>query len=226
MKKVFYTEIAYLLGIIELALGAAFMVKADFGMSMVVAPAYLIYRKLSEVYAFVTFGMAEYITQAFLLCLLVVVLRKFKVYYLFSFITAVYYGFMLDIWMRVTENLAVSSIGIRIFYFVLGVALCANGVAFIFRTYIAPEVYELFVKEVSGKMDIPITRFKTGYDCVSCLISILLSFLFYGFMHFVGVNIGTVICALTFGWTIGVFGKVLDKYWQFTDALPLRKYFE
>ena len=35
------------------------MEKADFGVSMVVAPAYLLYRWLSPAWSFVTFGMAE-----------------------------------------------------------------------------------------------------------------------------------------------------------------------
>lgn len=226
MKRIFYTEIAYLLGILELALGTVFMVKADFGMSMVVAPAYLIYRKLSLTYSFITFGIAEYIMQALLLCLLVLILRKFRIYYLFSFVTALYYGFMLDLCMRLMKSFAVASFAGRVACFVLGVSLCANGIAFIFRTYVAPEVYELFVKEVSKKMNISITKFKTGYDITSCIISILLSFLFFGFMKFVGVNVGTIICALTFGKTIGLFGKVMDKHMQFKDALPLRKYFE
>lgn len=39
IKRVFYTELAYAIGIIVLALGTALMERADFGMSMVVAPA-------------------------------------------------------------------------------------------------------------------------------------------------------------------------------------------
>ena len=45
MKRqiVFYTELAYVLGILALALGTALMERADFGVSMVVAPAYLLH---------------------------------------------------------------------------------------------------------------------------------------------------------------------------------------
>ena len=42
-KRVFYTELAYAIGITVLALGTALMERADFGMSMVVAPAYLLH---------------------------------------------------------------------------------------------------------------------------------------------------------------------------------------
>lgn len=37
-KRVFYTELAYILGLLVLAVGTAMMERADFGMSMVVAP--------------------------------------------------------------------------------------------------------------------------------------------------------------------------------------------
>ena len=46
MKKTFYSEYAYIFGILFLALGTALMEKADFGMSMVVAPAYILHLKI------------------------------------------------------------------------------------------------------------------------------------------------------------------------------------
>ena len=48
MKKKFSNELAYLLGNIFVAIGVALMERADFGVSMVVAPAYLIYRKVQK----------------------------------------------------------------------------------------------------------------------------------------------------------------------------------
>ncbi len=47
-EKVFYTELSYALGLIIMAFAAAFTEKADFGMSMVVAPAYILHLKVSE----------------------------------------------------------------------------------------------------------------------------------------------------------------------------------
>jgi hypothetical protein len=47
-KKGFYTELAYILGIVVLALGTAMMERANMGMSMVVAPAYLLHLKISQ----------------------------------------------------------------------------------------------------------------------------------------------------------------------------------
>ena len=73
MKRMFYTEAAYFIGLVTLALGTALMERADFGMSMVVAPAYLVYLKVSEYLNWFSFGMAEYCFQAFLIIVLAVV---------------------------------------------------------------------------------------------------------------------------------------------------------
>ena len=93
-KRIFYCEIAYAIGIVVLAFGTAFMERADFGMSMVVAPAYLIHLKVSQFIPFFSFGMAEYVLQAALLISLSFVMRKVKKSYLLSFATAVVYAFI------------------------------------------------------------------------------------------------------------------------------------
>ncbi len=93
MKRTFSTELAYVFGIVFVAWGVVLMEMADFGVSMVVAPAYLLYRWLSPAWSVVTFGMAEYCLQAVLLLAMCLLLRRFRVSYLFSFVTAVVYGY-------------------------------------------------------------------------------------------------------------------------------------
>ena len=100
-KRTFYCELAYIIGIVVLAFGTALMEKADFGMSMIVAPAYLLHLKVSEFLPFFTFGMSEYVFQAILLILLSVILRKVKKSYFLSFVTAIIYGMILDLFLSV-----------------------------------------------------------------------------------------------------------------------------
>lgn len=225
-KRVFSTELAYVLGIVILAVGTALMTQADFGLSMVVAPAYLLHLKVSETLPFFTFGMAEYMLQAVLLVLMALLMRRFKMSYLFSFCTAVLYGLTLDGVLWLTSPLATQSMVLRVVYFIVGLVLCSVAISLFFHTYIAPEAYELFVKEVSEKYNVDIHRFKTGYDCVSCLISVILSFAFYGLWQFRGVGIGTVITSAVNGRVIAFCTHTLEKHFEFRDALPLRRYFE
>lgn len=227
MKKraVFYSELAYPLGILLLAGSAALMQRADFGMSVVVAPAYLVYLKLSQLWPAFSFGMAEYLLQGSLILALTLLLRRFKLSYLFSLVTAVLYGFVLDWFTGLASRLPAESFWARGLLFLAGLACCAVGVALFFRTYISPAAYELFVKEVSARYKVDIHKFKTAYDCASCTVGVLLSFLFFGFGHFEGVKLGTVLCALLNGSLIGLCSKTMDRLFDFRDRFPLRERF-
>lgn len=225
-KPVFYTEFAYVFGIVALAIGVMFMEKANFGMSMVVAPAYILHLKISQYLPFFSFGMAEYTLQLFLIVVLMIIVRKFRLSYLFSFVTAVVYGFILDGCIFLGTFLPADSIVLRVVYFIVGMLICSIGVSLVFHTYIAPEAYELFVKEISRNFSLNINRTKWVYDITSCLVGIALSFLFFGLWHFEGVKLGTVICALLNGVTIGLFSKLFERVFEFKDGLKLRPLFE
>ncbi len=224
-KKVCLSELAYVIGIVALALGTALMERADFGMSMVVAPAYLLHLKLSQYWPAFTFGMSEYVFQAVLLIVLCVIMRRFKRSYLFSFVTAVFYGFALDLMIGAVGCIPWGGLAWRIACYLVGMLFCAIGVALLFHTYIAPEAYELFVKEIAARGNKEIYKVKTAYDCASCLLGILLSFLFFGFGHFEGVKLGTVVCALVNGRLIGWIGGAMEAKFEFRDAMQLRAFF-
>lgn len=224
-KRTFYTEIAYVLGMVGLSFSVALMTRADFGVSMVVAPAYLLYLKLNPLLPFFTFGMAEYTLQAVLLLFTVLAVKKFRPYFLFSFVTAVLYGFLLDGWMLLTRSLPADSFLWRALWYALGLGLGAASIACFFRTYIAPEVYELLVKELAQKLNKPTHRVKTVYDCISCAAAVAMSFAFFGLWHFEGVKLGTILCALVNGYLIGRCTAWMDRRFEYRDALPLRRYF-
>lgn len=219
-KHVCYTELSYLFGILSLAFGASMLVKADFGVSVVVAPAYLLHLKLSQFWPFVTFGVAEYLTQSCLLLLLVLLVRRFHWSYLFSFATALCYGFVLDFMIFAIPTVSTSHLGLRILFYFIGLFCCAIGVSFMFHTYLSPEVYELLVKELTVKYHWNIGRVKTIYDCSSCLIALILSFSFFGFFYFKGVGIGTLVSAMLNGQLIALISRFLDSHFIFQSAFP------
>lgn len=218
-KRVCFSELAYALGLVILALGTALMERANFGMSMVVVPAYLLHLKISQFWPVFSFGMAEYVFQAFLLILLSLVMGRFKKGYLFSFVTAVLYGLILDAVIAAVALIPRFGLADRALSYALGMLLCSLGVAFLFHTYIAPEAYELFVKEVAIRHNWPIERVKTVYDCVSCGIGVILSFAFFGLGHFEGVKLGTIFCALINGTLIGWISRWLEERLDFRDGL-------
>ena len=83
--------------VVLLAFAVALLSAADFGISMIVAPAYLLSLKLSAL----SFGQAEYVIQVGIFLVLCVALRKFRWVYLFSFGTCLLYGLVLDAWRQI-----------------------------------------------------------------------------------------------------------------------------
>lgn len=224
-KYIFHNELAYIIGLVLLALGTVFMEKTDFGMSMVVAPAYLIYLKISQTLTWFTFGMAEYSLQALILIIMMLVVRKFKFSYFFSFITAILYGCILDLFMLLFTYITCEGWPIRIIFYLIGMLLCSLGVSLLFHSYISPEAYELFVKEIASRFNFNIHKVKTVYDCSSLLVGVILSFIFFGLWHFEGVSLGTLFCALINGFLISRCTKLYEHFFVFKDGQNWRRYF-
>ncbi len=209
------SELAYFLAIILLSLAVAILTSANFGISMIVAPAYLLSLKIG----FITFGQAEYIIQAGMFIVLCLVLKKFRPIYLMSFVTCLIYGAVLDLWRKlpcfdpsVTPPGSID-LRVRILMFIIGAVLTAFSVALFFKTYFYPQVYDFFVKAVSQKYNIRLAVFKTIVD-LSCLTaSIIMTFCFFG--KIVGINWGTLVIALFNGTVIGLFSNMFDKYFKF-----------
>lgn len=222
-KTVFYTEIAYVLALVLLAIGTALTAYGDLGISMVVAPAYILHLKFSQVFPFFTFGVAGYTLQALVLLVMMLLLRKVKFVYFLSFAASVLYGVALDGAMELT-GLLPQGMPLQTALYVVGAVFCCAGLGFLFNTYLPPEAYELFVKEFSAKLKKPVASVKTAYDCGSLALSLVLSFLFFGTIR--GIGIGTVACAFLYGALIHAFQSLYDRRFRFVDKFPLRKYFE
>ena len=220
-KGIFYTELSYVLGICMVALGTALTAWGDFGISMVVAPAYILHLKMSQVFPWFSFGVAEYVLQALVLLLMILVLKKVKFTYFLSFLTAVFYGLVLDGGMKLLALLPAPVLWQRLMGYVAGDLLVCAGVALIFHTYIPVEAYEMFVMELSRRFCVKLPVMKTLYDCASLAAAVGMSFLLLGGLQ--GVGIGTVVCAFLNGSMIHLFSRLFEYFWRFEDKFNLRK---
>ena len=218
MKKVFYKEWAYVLGMIAVAIATAFTEKANLGLSMVVAPAYHIHLIFSPEFPIITFGTAIYIFQGILLLLMCLVVRRFRISYLYSFVTAVLYGYLLDLVMIPVSFIQADALWTRVVLYIAGITICSIGISLMFHTYIKPEVYELFVKEVSDRFSININRVKIVYDISSCLLAVVISLVVFG--EILGIGVGTIICVFVNGIMIGAFSKFFEKHFEFKTRFP------
>ena len=222
-KPVFYTEIAFFIGLTLLAFGTALTAYGNIGISMVVAPAYILYLFLSQFLPWFKFGIAEYVFQAFVLLVLVVLLRRPKWSYLLSFGATLFYGTALDIFMRIT-SLFPTYIYLRITIYILGAIICCAALALLFFSYFPPEAYELFSKEMAARFNKPIHKIVNFYNLGSLLLSVILSLIL--FKDIKGIGVGTVICAFLYGFIIQFFQKIYKKLFQFKDGFSWREKFE
>ena len=223
MKKkiTFYSEFAYIIAILILSFSVAMVSAADLGVSMIVAPAYILSQKVS----FLTFGQSEYVIQAMLFILFCILMKKVKLIYFASFLNCVVYGAALDMWRAVVPvfNPEITAPGsmsmpIRIAFFVVGSLITAFSIALFFRVYLYPQVYDFFVKGITEHFKINQTKFKTGFD-MSCLaVSVIMTLVF--FKGFVGIGFGTIILAVVNGSLIGACGKILDKVFVIKPLSP------
>lgn len=211
-----YSEAVYALAIIMLSFAVAMISSTGLGVSMIVAPAYI----LSLKFDFLTFGQSEYIVQGILFIILCLINKRFKPIYLTSFLTGLIYGGVLDFWRIIIPHFnpditPVGSYGtvLKIIYFVLGMLLTSLSIALFFKTYLYPQVYDFFVKAISQRLCVDTTKFKMCFDAAFLIISFAMSFMFFKRLN--GIGIATVIMTCFNGLLIGFFSKALDRFFIF-----------
>ena len=222
-KRTVYSEVAYLVGIMLLAIGNSLYAFGNLGMSMVVAPAYVLHLALSDVFPWFSFGVAEYAIQALVIISLIIMTRRVKVRFFLSFGTTLIYGVFLDVFMMITAVLP-SVMWLRIIAYAAGVVLAAAGVAILLITYFPPGLYEVLVQEIVNRWHGKLGVVKTVYDLCSLVVAVVMSLLIFGTLC--GIGVGTVVCAFLNGTLIHLFGKLYHRLFTFKDALPWRGFFE
>ena len=221
------SEIVYFISIILLSLSVAMLAVTDYGVSMIVAPAFI----LSEKISWLSFGQSEYIIQGLLFVIFCILMKKVKIHFFFAFLNTIIYGAVLDLWrMLPIFNTAVTTPDslptvTRVSFFIIGMTLTSFSVALSFRAYLHPQVYDFFVKGVTERYKIDKAKFKTAFDITFLITGTVFSLIL--FKGFVGIKLGTLIMAVFNGSLIGFFSKLFDKYLDSTPICKkLAKYFE
>jgi len=215
-------ELAWLLGTALCAFGVVLCTKANLGLSMMAAPPYIIHVAVSKTFPWYTQGTSEYIWQAALLLLLCLLVKKFRFKYLLSFATAVFFGLVIDGWLWVFGgSSSFDSMAVRVIAFVIGELSISLSVAFVFRTYLPPQIAECLVMEVARHYNVPQTKIKQIND-ISCLVlSFALSLILT--KGFTGVGIGTIVISFINAPLIKQWGKLLEKIFVFDEMFPKLK---
>lgn len=229
-------EIYWFLGILLISIGVTICKKANLGVSMIAAPAFIIYDAIADVAPFFTVGVVEYIVQAFFALLLCAVVGKIKFSYLITIAVGVIYGYVLDLWLFLLGPEPFGQIWLRYVMLIIGDVITAMGVACFFRTYIPVQSYDVFVKEVSLRYKLNISKFKLAYDVSLLVIAVVLALVLFDDVatfnwaeiyktSFHNLGLGTLITTFINSPIIAFVGKFFDKVLGEEPLLPKMKAF-
>ncbi len=232
MKKISKSsELLWLLGNIFVALGVSICSKANLGVSMIAAPAFVITDALKSLWNGFSVGMTEYIFQGILLIVLCLIIRRFNWRYLLAFAVAVIYGYTLNFFLFLLGGVSFDMVALRWVMLIVGDICTAFGVACFFRTFMPLQVYELFVAEISSRFKININKVKWLFDLSLLIVSITLAFLLFddaktfdfstiGHTAFHSIGLGTLVTTAINSPIIALMSKLIDKTFDPTPAFP------
>ena len=217
-------EVAWFIGTFLCAFGVVLCTKASFGLSMMAAPPYIIHLTLIKYLPWYTQGTSSYLFEGSLLLVMCVLIRRFRLKFLLSFLSGVISGIALDLWLWVMGgNGLFPTMTMRVIGFGSGILCISLSVAFMFNAYLPPQIPELLVMEVAKHFKVEPTRIKLILDISCVVLSFALSFLLTG--KLTGIGVGTVIIAFANAPLIKLWGKLIDRFFTFEPAFPKLKDF-
>ncbi len=219
------SELLWVFGIVFVALGVAICSKADLGVSMVAAPAFVVFDAIKNLWSGFSVGMTEYIIQGLMLILLCIIVRKFNWRYLIAFLVAVIYGYVLDLFLWILSPISFNYVWLRYIMLLVGDVITAFGVACFFKTYMPLQVYELFVAEIASVFKIEISKVKRVFDISLLILSIVLALTLFGdvttfdwstiyYKSFHSIGLGTIITTIINSPLINACSKFIDKFFE------------
>ena len=226
------SELLWLMGVLFVALGVAICSKANLGVSMIAAPAFVVFEAIRPLWSGFSVGMTEYIFQGLLLIILCVVIRRFNWRFLLTFAVAVIYGYTLDLFLLILGDVVFDTVWLRWVMLIVGDIITALGVACFFRTYMPLQVYELFVAQLSKRFKLNINKVKWSFDISLLAVTLILAFTLFGdagsfdwstigYTCFHSIGLGTVVTTLINSPIIALMSKLLGKIFEPTPAFVM-----
>lgn len=210
MNKKIVNVMNWVLAVALCSFGICLCTKASFGLSMISAPPYIVHCFVREFFPRYTQGTSEYVWQTLIIVVTCLAVRRFRPKYLLSFLTGIISGVAIDLWFLVLGgNEAYESMTVRVIAFIFGSAIISLAIAFVFRTTLPPQSYELVVSEIADRYGFDKSRTKFVNDIVMLVITVVLAPLLNH--SWTGVGVGTIIVTFINAPMINFFGKLIDK---------------
>ena len=200
-------ELALLISLFFTALGIDLLAMSDLGISPLLSPAYV----LSEITP-LSYGFCSTVFQIMLLSSICIVSKKLRLDYAFSFMWGIVFGVFLDFWEFVLPPLP-QILAVRLLIWIFGIFILAVFLSVAMATKLPMMPCDSFTRDMSELLGIPFKRFRTGCDLTCVTVAALISFRFGG--RLIGLGIGTLFFALSFGSIAAYFKVRAEKHLKF-----------
>ncbi len=205
-SKLINRILMYILGLFILALGVAFSINSQLGVSPVNSLPYVISLITGQ-----DMGKVVICVFSFYILLQLLILRKeFKWINLTQLIFSTIFGYFVDFAKYLLGDFTLPTYGGQLVMMAIGIILIALGISLYMNAGLINMPMEGFTEAVSKKVFKKLTfqDVKVIIDCLVVGIGIILSWLFLGRIE--GIREGTVLSALLVGLIMKKFQKVIE----------------
>lgn len=198
----------YVAGLFFLALGVAFSVNSNLGVSPVTSLPYVI--SLATGRALSTCVIVVFST--YILLQIVILRREFRIINLTQIIFSTIFGYFSDFAKWLLGDFALPTYAGQLAMLVISFLLLALGIFLYMEVDLVAMPMEGLTMAIAKKLDRPFHNVKVIVDCTAVVLSILVSVVF---LHgLVGIREGTVITAIVVGRIMAVIRKPLQPVVQ------------
>lgn len=208
--------VIYIIGIFLFAMGVAFAIKSNLGVSPVSTLPYV-----SSILLGHTVGtMTAILYIVFILAQWLILGSEFDKVNLFQLVFAFAFGFCVDLSRILIMNIPNTNIWLQITYLIVGTLIIGFGIFLILKSGWIVSPTDGLVKAIAKKFSLQFSKVKIGVDLGTAIISAILSFVFLG--ELIGVGVGTIISAFGVGMSISFYEKIMGHYFRFNNAKEVR----
>lgn len=203
-KKNFYRLLLYILGLFFLALGVAFSVNSNLGISPINSLSYV----LSAVSG-ISMGTCTTMIFGFFILLQIIILRReFKPKNLLQVLSAAMFGYFVDLAKLIVGDFTIPTYVGQLLMLAISIVFLAIGITLYINVDISPMPSEGIILAIASKQKrFAFHQIKVIMDCVSVLLATLIGLI--AFHALIGVREGTIIAALVNGKAIEIVAKFL-----------------
>ncbi len=199
-----FRVLIYCFGLFLMALGVAFSVNSNLGVSPVNSLPYVVSQIIH-----VQMGSCVTAIFCFYILLQVILLRKdFKPINLLQIVFSTIFGYFVDFAKMLVGDFAIPTYFGQLAMLAISIVLIAVGVLLYMDVELVPMPMEGLSSTIARKLNKPFPTMKTDIECVVVMTGVILCLVFFGKLD--GIREGTVITAVVTGKLIAVFKKPIS----------------